>query len=309
MLDIVTITLQVATPVWLAALGGMYAHRAGVMHLGLEGLMVLGAFASVAILLHNGSLLVALLVAAVTDVAVSVLFWVLITYFGTNIMITGLALSMVALAGTSFALVAVFGSSATITTSHGLPRPVEHAHGPLSVLNGLSLLTYVALAVSAVSWWILRRTRFGLRLHAAGNDPFAAASAGVHVARTRLHALMIAGVFSAMAGADLALGAIHAFHENMTQGRGYLAFAAVLLGRASPAGVAAAALFFGLASALGIRSQLSSTNAIPVQLVLILPYAVTIVAMCVSAPHLAGVLRNARARLQRGGHDTSSREP
>lgn len=304
LLDLIATTLQVATPIWLAALGGMYAQRAGVMHLGLEGLMLLGAFASTAILVNGGSLPVALLAAIAVDVAVSVLFWLLITYFGDHILIAGLALSITASGATTFGLVAIFGSPASITAGAGLPHPVQSAHGPLSVLNGLSILAYAAAAASVLSWWVLRRTRFGLRLHAAGDDPFAARSAGVRVERVRLHALAIAGVLCALAGADLALGAIQSFSEDMTAGRGYLAFAAVLLGRASPLGVTAAALFFGAAGALGIRSQLSGGHAIPVQFVLMLPYLLTVIAVSLNAY----ARHRHKTRAAGPSHDASLRE-
>lgn len=283
MLDIITTSLQVATPIWLAALGGMYAQRAGILHLGLEGLMLIGAFVSVAMLVHQHSVPLALLTAILVDVVVSGLFWLLITQFGGNVVIVGLAVSITAMGATSYALVALYGSTASIAATRGLPHPVHDAPGPLSVLNGLSLLTYVAALASVVSWWILRRTRFGLRLQAAGTDPFAARSAGVRVDRTRLYSLSIAGVLCALAGADLALGSVQSFSEDMTQGRGYLAFAAVLLGRATPVGVAVSAVFFGFASALGIRSQLSTGHVVPVQFVLMLPYVLTIVAVSLSA--------------------------
>jgi general nucleoside transport system permease protein len=283
MIELLNTSLQAGTPILLAALGGMFAHRAGVLHLGLEGLMLLGAFVTVATAAKTGSVLTGLVLAIVVDVLVSVVFWVLITYLDANVMITGLALSMSGVGITSYLLEATFGTQGAIQAPRGLPTPVSGAHGVLRVFDNLSVLTWAAVILTAISWFLLRRTRFGLRLAAVGEDPFSARGAGVKNDRMRLLALMIGGALCALAGAELALSSVQSFAENMTQGRGFLAFTAVLLGMRHPIGTAAAALFFGLAEGLGIQSQLGLDHVLPAQFVLMIPYVCTIVAVTVSS--------------------------
>ena len=145
------------------------------------------------------------------------------------------------------------------------------------------MLTFAAIALTVFAWWSIRRTRAGLRLSACGSDPFAARSAGVPVDLYRLGALQIGGLLCALAGTELSLAGVQSFSDNITQGRGYLAFAAVLLGNVAPVGVSVAALFFGFATAFGIQSQLDYNGALPPQFILMLPYAVTVIAISVTA--------------------------
>jgi simple sugar transport system permease protein len=281
-LELVVLCVQAATPIWLVALGGLLAQRSGVMHLGLEGLMLSGAFVVVATAIATGSLLLGILAAVAVNVVVSLLFWLLITVLRTDVIITGLALSLTSAAATTFALVSVFGSQAAINSPLALPRPLR-IDGPLAPLGSFTVLTYAAVLLTGALWFLFARTRWGLAVSAAGSDPYAARSAGVDVDRTRLAALLAAGALCALAGAELSLANVQTFAENMTQGRGYLAFIAVLLGAVRPLGVAAAALFFGLADGLAIRSQLSLNALVPVQFVQMLPYLCTIVALVVAS--------------------------
>jgi simple sugar transport system permease protein len=279
MLELFVMCVQAATPIWLVALGGLLAQRSGVMHLGLEGLMLLGAFVVVTTTIATGSPALGILAAIGVNLVVSLLFWLLISVLRTDVIITGLALSLTSAAATTFALVTLYGSQAAINSPVGLPRPVP-VEGPL---GAFTVLTYAAVLLTGVLWFLLGRTRWGLAVSAAGSDPFAARSAGVDVDRTRLLALLAAGAFAALAGAELSLANVQIFAENMTQGRGYLAFIAVLLGAVRPLGVAAAALFFGLADGLAIRSQLSLNAVVPVQFVQMLPYVCTIVALVIAS--------------------------
>ncbi|WP_141585259.1 ABC transporter permease [Actinomadura sp. WMMA1423] len=276
MVDFLGTCLQAATPIWLAALAGMFAQRSGVLHLGLEGLMLSGAFVATATAIRTGSVLAAIAAAIVVNVLLSLLFWVLVTHFKANVLIVGLGLSMTAAGATGYALVAFFDTEAAIESPVGLPRPLGALGGPLA---DLSVLTFAAFALTWLSWWTLRRTRAGLKLSACGSDPFAARSAGVPVDLYRMAALQVAGLLCALAGTELSLAQVRSFSDNIAQGRGYLAFAAVLLGGLAPVGVSAAALFFGTALAFGIQSQLDFNGVLPPQFVLMLPYAATIAAI------------------------------
>ncbi|MEU7749865.1 ABC transporter permease [Nonomuraea sp. NPDC049158] len=281
--DFLATCLQAATPIWLAALAGMYAQRAGVVHLGLEGLIVSGAFTATATALATGSIVLALAAAVAVNLALSLLFWLLITRLKANVMIVGLGLSLTAAGATGYSLVVVFGSGAAVQSPIGLPRPFDWLTGPLAPLGDLSVLTFAAVALSWFAWWSIRRTRAGLRLSACGSDPFAARSAGVPVDRYRLAALLGGGFLCALAGAELSLAQVQSFSEGISQGRGYLAFAAVLLGGVAPVGVSLASLFFGFAAAFGIQSQVDFNDVLPPQFVLMAPYIVTIVAISVTA--------------------------
>jgi simple sugar transport system permease protein len=291
----VATTLRVASPIVFVALGGLFAYRAGIFHLGLEGQMLIGAFASVAGTVWTGNVWLGIGLGVLVNLVVSALFWVLIVPLRANAIICGLGLSVLGAGATTFALSALFDTRGQIRAPEGLPRPVTGVNaGPLAALSELSILVWLMPVFAAVVWIVLRRTRFGLRLTAVGEYPFAARSAGVDVARMRLVALLVSGTLCTLGGADLALGALRSFQENMTNGRGFLGFSSILFGAGDPIGTSAAAVFFGLAQALGIQAQLLNLEFPPVEFVLMLPFVVTIAAVW-----LSGMRR-------RGGLDTSA---
>jgi ABC-type uncharacterized transport system permease subunit len=284
MIDFLNIGLQAAVPIMLVAIGGVISYRAGILHLGLEGLMLIGAFVAVAVTIRTGSVLLGVLAAIAVNVVVSVLFWALVDVFRADLYIAGLGLSLTGIGLTSFLLEAIFGTQGSVHANTGLPSVVPgHHDGILGIFSSLSVLAWATPVLVFGTWLVVRRTRLGLRLTAVGEYPFAARSAGVNVGAVRCGALVATGVFCALGGAELSLAAINSFGENMTQGRGYLAMTAVLFGTGHPIGAAVASLFFGMADALGIQSQLSSHHLLPVQFILMLPYVLTIVAISISS--------------------------
>lgn len=284
-------TLRVASPIILVALGGLFAYRAGIFHLGLEGLMLIGAFAAVAGTIWTNSVVLGILIAVLACMVVSAVFWVVIVPLRANAIIAGLGLSMLGVGATSFAVAALFDTRGQIRAPAGLWRPVTDVNsGPLAAVSELSVLVWLMPLIAFVVWIVLRRTRFGLRLAAVGEYPFAARSAGVSVARMRFMALMISGALCALGGADLALGSLRSFQENMTQGRGFLGFSSMLFGAGDPIGTTFAALFFGLAEAVGIQAQLLNLGFPPVEFVLMLPFVVTIIAVWLSSLRRRGQL-------------------
>ena len=273
-------TLRASTPLILAALAGVFAFRAGIFHLGLEGLMITGAFVTAAVGYATGSVWLGLLAAVAVCLVLSLLFWWVIGPLRANVFIAGLGLTSLGLGGSAFALTAIFDVRGTIRTDVVLPRPVTGiTEGWGVVISESSLLVWLWPLFALASWIVLRRSRFGLQLSAVGEYPFAARSAGVDPSRTRLWALLIAGALCAVAGAELSVGALNNFTENMTAGRGFIAFVAVIFGAWHPIGAAAAALFFGLADALGTLSQLTFAEALPREFVLMIPYVLTIAAV------------------------------
>ncbi|MCX5519833.1 ABC transporter permease [Kaistia defluvii] len=276
--DFVIAILRSGTPLIYVTLAGVIAQRTGIWHLGLEGLMITGACATILGIVLTQSIWLALLIAMVVCIVGSVLFWFVVEKLKANQIIAGLGLTGLGLGGTALAVQSIFGTQAAVSAPFGLPRlgPAFGAYGSLSIL--VLLMPFVVLAM----WVVLRRTRFGLRLAAAGEHPFAARSVGVNPAAMRLVALMIGGVLCALAGAELAAGSLQIFAQNMTAGRGFMGFAAVIFGAGHPIGSSLAALFFAVVGALGIRAQLAFGDRVPHDLLLALPYIATVIGIWLS---------------------------
>lgn len=269
-------------PIAYIALGAVFAFRARVFHLGLEGLMAIGAFAAVAGTVATGSVLVGIALAIVVCALLSVLFWWVITKLRAHVIIAGLGLTTVGVALSAFAQEVIFDTKGTVQAGMGLLKPLRIApDSPWVSASSLSILVWLLpVAVFAV-WLVTTRSRFGLQLSAVGDYPFAARSAGVSVDQTKLWALLICGVFCALGGVELALGSLQQFTPGMVSGRGFIGFTAVIFGASHPIGSALASLFFGASEALGVSAQLQKWP-LPLEAVLATPYVLTIVAVTVS---------------------------
>ena len=292
MAQFIATTLGSSTPVILAALAGVFAYRSGIAHLGLEGLMLIGAFVGVAVAGETGSIALATVAAIAVTVAASALFWFVIGPLGANQYIAGLGLTLLGAGGTTFALEAIYGSRGSISSDHGLPQTGQR-----------NLRRAAGRAVRAVDRRVAHAA-VGVRVVAApsahplrpasgrgGGIPVRGEGGGGQPWRIRLGSLLIGGLLCALAGLELALGGLTIFSPNMTSGRGYIAFVAVVFGAAHPIGAAAAGLFFGFVDAVGIQSQLTFGDAVPGEAILGLPFVLTIVAVVVS-----GRLRKSRGR-------------
>jgi ABC-type uncharacterized transport system permease subunit len=277
--EFVVATLRYGTPLVYVTMAGVLAQRAGVWNLGLEGLMIIGCCAAVLGLVQTGSLLFGLALAVALCVVAAALLWFVIEKLRANPIIAGLGLTGLGLGGTDLAVQAIYGSQATVNAPYGLPRlgPQFGDFGVLSVL--VAIMPFVVFGL----WVLLRRTRFGLQLSASGEHPFAARSVGVSPSRMRLIALCLGGVLCALGGAELALGSLTIFAYGMTAGRGFMAFSAVIFGAGHPIASAAAALFFAIVGALGIRAQLLFGDRVPNDLLLALPYIATVIGVWISA--------------------------
>ena len=277
--------LSATTPVALVALGGVFSWRAGIFHLGLEGLMALGAFFAVLGTVWSGQVLVGVAAAVAACMVASAVFWVVIVPLRANAIIAGLGLTALGVGGSVYLLDVLSGSSATMYADTGIWRPIAGIHeGPLVALSDLSVLVWLVAPIAILCWWILRRTRFGLLLAAVGEYPFAARSAGTSPARIRLIALFGTGTLCALGGTELALGSLNAFTQDITSGRGFIAFTAVIFGGGDPAGATLASLFFGFAEAAGIQTSLGSgALPLPREFILMLPYLFTILAVWISS--------------------------
>ncbi|MBB6489279.1 ABC transporter permease [Rhizobium lusitanum] len=270
--DIIIAILRSGTPLIYVTLAGVIAQRAGVWNLGLEGLMIIGACATILGIMLTHSFILAILIAILLCVAASILLWFVIEKLKANPIIAGLGLTGLGVGGTALAVESIFGSQGMVTAPFGVPK-LGPAFGPYGVLS--IFVAAMPFVVSAM-WLLLRRSRFGLQLTASGEHPFAARSVGIQPQRMRLLALSIGGALCAIGGAELAAGSLQFFAQGMTAGRGFMAFAAVIFGAAHPVGATLAALFFAIAGALGIRAQLMFGDKVPHDLLQALPYLATV---------------------------------
>jgi simple sugar transport system permease protein len=278
MIDLAIAILRSATPLIYVAMAGVLAQRVGIWHLGLEGLMIIGACAVVLGQVQTGSLALGLTISVILCMCVSALLWFVIEKLRANPIIAGLGLTSLGLGSADLAVQSLYGSQSAVHASVGLPR-LGPAFGPFGALSVL----VVAMFIVVIGLWILlRRTRFGLRLTASGEHPFAARSVGVDSSRMRLFALCLGGALCALGGSELALGSLQIFAYNMTAGRGFMAFAASIFGAGDPVGAASAALFFAAVGVAGIRAELVFGDAVPRELLLALPYIATVAGIWIS---------------------------
>ena len=266
-------------PILLAALGGMICERAGVFQISLEGMMLVGAFGAVAASYLTMSSLGGTAMGMVAGMALSLVLAYGAVSRGGNPIVLGVAINLLALGLTSFLLPQLFDVRGVF--QH--PRVAALPRYPLPVLSDLpvvgpallrgSLLSYLALLAVPLSWVFLFRTPIGLRLRGMGERPIASATLGVDPTLYKYGAVLFSGAMAGLAGAQLALGNVVQFAENMSAGRGWIAVVAVLFGRAHPFGVLGASLLFGFSEGLGFRLQ---GRGLPVQITDALPYVVTL---------------------------------
>lgn len=292
-LQILDSTLRLATPLLLACLAGLFSERAGIFDIGLEGKMLAAAFFSGAIAAISGSVWLGLGAGVAASVALALLHGVASITFRGNQLISGVAINFLA-AGLTVVIAQNWfrqgGRTPALTGDARFERltlPFAEALrdvpvvGPLYsvLLSGHSILVYVALLCVPLTWWVLFRTRFGLRLRAVGENPAAVDTAGVSVIGLRFGAVMIAGLLCGIAGAYLATGLSAGFVKDMTAGRGFIALAALIFAKWRPWQALGAVLLFGLLEAIANRYQNIEIGALvlPVQFMQALPYILTVV--------------------------------
>jgi general nucleoside transport system permease protein len=290
-------TLRVSVPLILCALAGVLCERSGVIDLGLEGKMLMTAFATATVGVVSGSIVLALAAAIAVGVALSMLHgYACVTHRGDQVVL-GMAITMTAAGLTVVLGIAWFaqgGQTPPLPDAVRLGRWFVGAGevvGQIPVIGqvlalaffGHNLLVYLTLLLVVAVWWLLYRTRFGLRLRAAGENPNMVDAAGVSVKGLRYQALALNGVLASLAGAYLVLAQNPSFIPHMTAGRGYMALAALIFGKWHPVGALWACLLFGFLDAVSIRLQGVPLPAalgggdVPVQAIQALPYVLTVV--------------------------------
>jgi len=276
-IDLLASSLRLATPLIFCALAGVLAERSGVIDIGLEGKMLFAAFAAAAVGVYTKSWPLAMLAAIVVACLLSALHgFACVTYQGNQV-ISGLAINIIAAGLTVVLGIAWFKQGGQTPQVPDAVRFKEMFDIPLL---GQNALVYVALLLVGVVWFVLFRTRFGLRLRAVGENPAMVDAAGVSVSLTRYMALMGNGALCGLAGCYLVLAQNAAFAPHMTAGRGFMALAAMIFGKWHPVGALWACLLFGFLDALAIRLQgtkLPGIGEIPVQFIQALPYLLTVI--------------------------------
>jgi simple sugar transport system permease protein len=270
-------TLRISVPYGLAAVGGALSERGGVINIALEGILLLGALGYVLGAHFTGSAWAGLAAAALAGVAVALVHAFVTVTCRADQITSSLGLNLAALGLSRFVLKEVFGSSSNSSRVAGLPQwdvPLLGRVPFVGPLFGNPLFLLAALLVAA-AWIVLFRTPFGLRLRATGEHPEATATLGLSVARLRYAGVLLSGLFAGLGGAWLAADQ-RSFTDGMSGGRGYIALAAMIVGKWNPLGAVAACLLFGFCETLQIRLQ---GGALPNEFLQMLPYLVTMIVL------------------------------
>ena len=275
MADIFTIaliwsTIRLSTPLILAALGGLYSERSGVINIALEGMMLAGAFTAAAVTHAAGNPFVGLLAGMAAGMLIAAIHAVACIRYRADQVVTGTAINILMIGMPPFLSGAFFlssGSTPQIAKEHLIPwTPIV-----------------IAFALVPITWYVLYKTPFGLRLRSVGENPEAADAAGVRVAKMRYAGVLLSGVLAGIGGAYLSIGQSSLFTRNMTSGRGFIALAALIFGKWRPVQTMLACLLFGFTEAITIQMQgvvkLPSGEDIPIQFIQMVPYVLTIIVL------------------------------
>ncbi len=295
LLQVLDTTIRLATPLLLACLAGLFSERAGIFDIGLEGKMLASAFLTAAVAAVTGSVLIGTLAGIGAALSLSAVHGLASITFRGNQLISGVAINFLAAGLTVVVAQSWFGQGGRTPQLSGsaryegieLPLATEMRGdipiiGPIyyELISGHTLLVYVGLLMVPLTWWILFRTRFGLRLRAVGENPAAVDTAGVSVVGLRFAAVGLCGILTGLAGAYLSTGLQAGFVKDMTAGRGYIALAALIFAKWRPWYALGACLLFGFLQAIALRPDVLEGALgfkVGVQLLDALPYILTVV--------------------------------
>jgi simple sugar transport system permease protein len=299
-----TVILQ-TTPLMLAGTGGLFAQQSNVLNIALDGMMLMGAFMVIAVGAKTGNIVIALLAAVAAGMVLALIFGFTVLWLRADAVVVGIGIGLL-VSGLTVLLLSVLYKSSGSYVPKEFPNILKLNLGPAKhvpvlgpALQGQTFLVIVAVVLVPIAAWVLYRTRWGLRVRAVGEEEAAASAAGLKPRRIKLSAILVSGALCGLAGAQLATATLDQFIANMTAGRGFIVIAAIFVGRARPWATAGACLVFGIAGALAIQLQL---NNLPPDLLLMLPYVVTVLLLV-----LRPVLRLVRA--PRSGAPAAVPEP
>jgi len=275
-ISIIMATLRISTPLILGALGGVFSERSGVVNIALEGIMLMGAFGAVVATYYTGNPWIGIIFAMIVGALTAYIHAIVSIKYRANQVVSGTAINILAVGLTIFLLRILFNVEGTSPSVKKLPQwfipGTDYAFNPI---------VYIALALVTISWIVLYKTSLGLRIRTVGEHPHAADTVGINVYKIRYLSVIISGVLAGLAGAHLSIGEGTVFVREMTNGRGFIALAAMIFGKFHPVGAMAAALFFGYFEAVQINlaGLIIGGVEIPSQFIQMLPYIVTIIVL------------------------------
>lgn len=276
--------IRLATPYLYAAIGETFAQRSGVLNLGVEGMMLMGAFSGFYAVFVTGSLWLGVLTAALVGALMGLAMAFVSVTLKAEQGISGIGFYLFGLGASSLLFKVMLGS---VEGVNGFPTlhvclPTGYCLSQIPVLGqiflGHNLMVYIAFALVPVAWWVLNKTTWGLSIKAVGQNPQAADTLGVSVARVRYFTVTFGGLMAGVAGSSLSISLLNIFQEGMTNGQGFIAVALVYFGSWTPVGVLAGALLFSLVNALQLWVQVLGLN-IPSDVAVMMPYLLTIIVL------------------------------
>lgn len=277
-------TLRMGTPIALTALGGLTSERSGVVNIGLEGIMLASAFGAVIGSYLSGNPWIGVLTAILVGVVISALHSLVSITWGGNQSVSSMALVLLATGFSGVGLKSIFGQQGSSPQVASLETTPILVNIPVvgTFLSELSPFVYIAFIALVLVHCMFRYTPLGLRIITVGENPRAAETAGLNVHRIRYLSVILSGVLGGLGGAFLSLGQMNLFQEGMVAGRGYLALGAVTMGRWSPMGAFASAMFFGLFGAVQLYVQTIPGNPIPSEFIQMIPYVASLAVLALS---------------------------
>lgn len=281
--------LRLATPYLYAAIGETFAQRSGVLNLGVEGMMLMGAYSGFFVVFKTGNLLLGVLAAIIVGGLMGLAMAFISVTLNAEQGISGIGLFLFGLGASSLLFKITLG---TVEGIKGFPElqlclasigiNSDFCLNQIPILGGIflghSILVYGAFALIPISWWVINKTTWGLNIRAVGQNPGAADSLGISVARVRYFTVTLGGMLAGIAGASLSISLLNIFQEGMTNGQGFIAVALVYFGSWTPGGVLTGALLFSLVNALQLWVQVLGLN-IPSDVAVMLPFLLTIMAL------------------------------
>jgi simple sugar transport system permease protein len=285
---IITTTLRMGIPIGYTALGGVVSERSGVNNIGLEGIMIAGAFFAVVGSNLTGSPWFGILLAILMGVLISAIHSVLTITMGAKQAVSSMALVLLAEGSCGVAIQAIFQRQGSTPQVANLSSTPFLSKIPVvgNFLSNQSPFVYLSLVCLILVHLLFSRTRFGLRITAIGENPIMAATTGIKVQKTRYISVLLSGVLGGLGGAMLSIGSMNLYQEGMIAGRGYLALGAVTMGRWNPIGVFLASLLFGFFDALQLYLQTIPQNPIPSEFIQMLPYLSILIILALSSKNL-----------------------
>ncbi|TFH08950.1 MAG: ABC transporter permease [Candidatus Thorarchaeota archaeon] len=282
---LLSITMQMATPLVLAGLGGMYSERGGIVNIGLEGMMLMGAFTGAAVTWYLRDPLLGVIAACAAGGLLAAVHGVICVKFKGNQIVSGTGIILFGSGFTTIMLELVWHQKGRgdliVNTIPDITIPqIQDVpfFGP--AFSAISPIVIFMFLITAISWYVLYRTPFGLRLRAAGEDPSTLDSAGASVEWTRVIGVIISGCLAGLGGAYLSIGFSSAFAKDMTNGRGFIALAAMIFGNWTPTGILGAGLFFGFLDGLKYFIQIYFPTLLPfANFIAMLPFVLVVVAL------------------------------